>query len=125
MAITGAAKLRFRLLKEKKKPSKEVNEENRLKLLAELTNTIRVYITKNMSKVSGRTIANTLRSLADLGADSHDFHPLLETAAEELRNRPQAFTTQERCMMVGTFAAQRLFPGVIINECINRVRCRL
>jgi hypothetical protein len=116
MATSGAAKLRFRLLKQKE------NLLNRTKLVHELTQTVLSYLKKNLSKLSGRTLANTLRSLADLDAVTEDLQKILEDIGEEMRQRPEDFNTLERCMVVGLFASQRLHPGYIINESINRVR---
>lgn len=118
MAITGAAKLRFRLLKRWVKNQ----AVSRTKIVKELSKAAQNHLKKNMSTVSGRTLANTLRSLVDLDSSSDDLEKLLEATVKELRDRPDAFNTQERCMIVGTLAAQRLFPGHIINESVNRVR---
>lgn len=115
MALTGTAKLRFRLLKQRQ------NQIDRLKLVRELTQGASAHLLKNLSTVSGRTLANTLRSLADLELNSDQLQKLLEGTAVQLKDRTDDFNTQERCMIVGTFAAQRIFPGHIINECVNRV----
>ena len=88
----------------------------------ELVQTVSRYLSKNMGTVSGRTLANTLRSLADVAGGSKDLENLLEGAATQMRSRPNDFHTQERCMLVGTFASQRIFPGNVINESVNRVR---
>ena len=114
MAITGTSKLHYRLLK-------KTIDGNRAKLVQELNQTIFSYLWKNMSTVSGRTVANTIRSLVELNLKKDLIEKLLVAAVEELRKRPTAFSTQERCMMVGTFAAERHHPGVIINESVNRV----
>lgn len=118
MAITGAAKLRHRILKKRNNPVNEVNK----KLVGELVQVVTLYLTKRMDTVSGRTLANTLRALADVSTSGDALVKLLESAAEQMRDRPHDFNGQERCMLVGTLASQRIFPGNVINESINRVR---
>lgn len=117
MAITGTSKLQFRLLSQKKNAGTQ-----RQKLVGELNQTIYAYLLKHASTVSGRTLANTIRSLSDLQIRPEMLEKLLLQAAVELKQRPTAFNSQERCMLVGTFAAQRHHPGIIINESVNRVR---
>eukprot|EP00892_Ulva_mutabilis_P012580 jgi/Ulvmu1/9695/UM055_0033.1 len=107
MAATGASKLRFRLL------DKAADPAARGAFIVQLQR----YLEKRMASVGGRTLANALRALADLGAATQ---PLLLAAAEQLAARPDDFATQERCMLIGACAAQRLHPGNIVGNTVNR-----
>jgi hypothetical protein len=118
MAMTGTAKLRFRLLKQSK------NQVNRNQLVHQLTQAVLAYLKKNLNTLSGRTLANTLRSLADIDPSGDNFAKMLEATGERLRKHPEIFNTLERCMVVGIFASQRIHPGYLINESVNRVRLR-
>jgi hypothetical protein len=114
MAATGLAKLRFRLLRP------DVTLPAQKQAMDNLIVTTQRYLTKRMHAMGGRALANTLRSLVDLNGALPE---LLDEAARQLRDRPADFNTQERCMLVGTFAAERMHPGIIVFEAVNRV-CR-
>lgn len=109
MAATGASKLRFRLL------DKATDPMARGAFIVQLQR----YLKTHINTTGGRTLANTVRALVDLNSADPE---LLLATAEQMRKRPDDFSLQERCMVIGACAAQRFHPGDIVGNTVNRVR---